>query len=211
MAINDELDANGMDANGMKGQVHDLSKSIERMKSRHADRDDVVVELRQTQLTRMELLARDLQSVFNQVPIDNDQFEFALTSGETPRLWLDMTTHVRMGAMRHEYELVKDTRMGRTILAASTDRNQMGKVITDYIADKMLERERLIEGEWIAIGGYEFDAANGNDSGGLIEGTQAAPVRKGWGAMVWFMIGSIISVSSLFAWAWYSELPTYLQ
>ena len=68
-----------------------------------------------------------------------------------------MTTHVRMGATHRQYEMVKDTRMGRTILAATSDRNHMGQVVTDYIADKMLERDRLIEGEWIAMSGYNFD------------------------------------------------------
>ena len=52
MANNKELDAKEIEA-----RVHDLSIAMERMKSQNADRDDVVVELKQSQLTRLELLA----------------------------------------------------------------------------------------------------------------------------------------------------------
>lgn len=201
MAKNKELDAKEIEA-----KVHDLSKSMERMKSRQADRDDVVVELKQSQRTRLELLARDLQPVFDEVPDDNGQFEFALTNGETPRLWIDMCTHVRMGADKREYELIKDTRMGRTILAASSDMARMGQVVTDYVADKMLERERLIEGEWIAMGGYNFDGNHDDD-----EKEVTVVKRSGWRAAGWFMLGALISVGGLFAWAWYGQLPTFLQ
>jgi len=202
MAKNSETKAKDDDA-----KVLDLSKSLDRMKSKNADRDDVVVELNQSQLSRLELLARDLQPVFEQVPDDNEQFEFALTKGETPRLWIDMSTYVRMGAMRHQYELVKDTRMGRTILAASTDKERMGQLVTDYIADKILERERLIEGEWISMSGYQFD---GEEETAVSENT--APSKPSvWRSILWFCVGGIISLASLFAWIWFSDLPTFLQ
>ena len=202
MAKNIEIEAKEIES-----KVLDLSKSMERMKSRHADRDDVVIELNQSQLSRLELLARDLQPVFEQLPDDNDQFEFALTKGETPRLWIDMSTYVRMGAMPHQYELIKDTRMGRTILATSTDKARIGQVVTDYMADKILERERLIEGEWISMSGYQFDSEEDADVGQNI----VQPKRSGWRSFLWFCIGGIISLGSLFAWIWFGELPTFLQ
>jgi len=206
MAKNKELDAKEIEA-----KVHDLSKSMERMKSRQADRDDVVVELKQSQRTRLELLARDLQPVFNDVPDDNGQFEFALTNGETPRLWIDMSAYVRMGADKREYELIKDTRMGRTILAASSDMVRMGQVVTDYVADKILERERLIEGEWIAMSGYDFDANQNGAQNGAEEKVSVVVRRSGWRAAGWLLLGGLISVGGLFAWAWYGQLPTFLQ
>ena len=202
MAKDKELDAKEIEA-----RVLDLSKSMERMKSLQADRDDVVVELKQSQRTRLEMLARELQTVFEQVPEGNDQFEFALTNGETPRLWLDMSAHVRMGPDKRSYELVKDTRMGRTLLATSSDMTQIGQVVTDYVADKILERERLIEGEWIAMGGYDFD---GNQQA-QTEPVQTAVKRSGMRAFGWFSLGGVISVAALFLWAWYGQLPTFLQ
>ncbi len=203
MAKNSEIEVKDVET-----KVLDLSKSMERMKSRHADRDDVVVELNQSQLSRLELLARDLQPVFEQLPDDNDQFEFALTKGETPRLWIDMSTYVRMGAMPHQYELIKDTRMGRTILAASTNKERIGQVVTNYMADKILERERLIEGEWISMSGYQFDSEEKNAA---VSSNIIQPKRRHWRSFLWFCIGGIISLSSLFAWIWFGDLPTFLQ
>jgi len=202
MAKNKELDAKEIEA-----KVHDLSKAMERMRSRNADRDDVVVELQQSQRTRLEMLARDLQPVFEQVPDDNDQFEFALTSGDSPRLWVDMTAHVRMGADGRQFELIKDTRMGRTVLASSTDMNRMGQIVTDYVANKLLERERLIEGEWIGMGGYDFDG-EGNENTGEIK-TVTKPGK--WQVVLWLLLGGVIAVGALFAWAWFGQLPTVLQ
>ena len=202
MAKKSEIEAKNIEA-----KVLDLSKSMDRMKLKHADRDDVVVELNQSQLSRLELLARDLQPVFEQLPDDNDQFEFALTKGETPRLWIDMSTYVRMGAMPHQYELIKDTRMGRTILAASTDKERIGQVVTDYIADKILERERLIEGEWISMSGYQFES----EVDVVVSPNIVQPKRSRWRSFLWFCFGGIISLAALFAWIWFDDLPTFLQ
>ena len=202
MAKKKELDAKDIEA-----RVHDLSKSMERMKSKQADRDDVVVELMQSQQTRLEMLARDLQSVFSEIPDDNDQFEFALSKGDTPRLWVDMTTHVRMGRDTREYEFVKDTKMGRKILASTADKSQIGQVITDYVADKILERERAIEGEWVAMSGYQFESE--------IEETAVEIETKSgglfWNAIGWFLSGAIICGMALFAWTLFGGLPTFLQ
>ncbi len=204
MAKKKELDAKDIEA-----RVHDLSKSMERMKSKQADRDDVVVELMQSQQTRLEMLARDMQSVFSEIPDGNDQFEFALSKGETPRLWVDMTTHVRMGRDTREYELVKDTKMGRKILASTADKNQMGQVITDYVADKILERERAIEGEWVALSGYQFESESEIEKTAVEIKTQ--PGGLIWNAIGWFISGAIICGMALFAWALFGGLPAFLQ
>ncbi|MCP4185484.1 MAG: hypothetical protein GY761_19605 [Hyphomicrobiales bacterium] len=203
MAKNSETEVKDVEA-----KVLDLSKSMERMKSLHADRDDVVVELNRSQLSRLELIARDLQQVFEQLPDDNDQFEFALTKGETPRLWIDMSTYVRMGAMPHQYELIKDTRMGRIILATSINKERFGQLVTDYMADKILERERLIEGEWISMSGYQFDS---EEKDVAVNSNTVQPKGSHWRSFLWFCIGGIISLSSLFAWIWFGDLPTFLQ
>ncbi len=190
MVKNRELDSKDIGV-----QAHDLSKSMERVKTRYATLEDVVVNLRQSQCTRLELLAVELQPVFEQVPDDNDQFAFVLTNGETPRLWLDLSSHVRMGSNYRQYQLVKDTRMGRAILASTDDINRMRQAVTDYIAGKMLERERLIEGEWIAIGGRVFDGDRKTGGNAI----KFVSKRSRWRAMGWFVLSAIISVGALFA------------
>ncbi len=197
-----------LDAKEIEAKVHDLAEAMDRMKGAQADRDDVVVDMKRSQRARLELLAKNLQPVFDKVPDDNDQFEFALTNGEPPRLWIDMTTHVRMGRDRRQYELVKATRMGRVILASSDDLDRAAKAVTDYVAERMLERERMIEGDWIAMRGYDFD---GGGTPAIEAAGSVTSTRSRWRSIAWFVVGLLAGAGALFAWAWYGTIPTFLQ
>ena len=134
-------------------KVHDLAKAMEKSRAAHADRDDVVVDMKHAKISRLELLAGDLEPVFAGIPKDCEQFDFAITNGQTPRLWIDMTSFVRMAADGREYEFVKDTRLGRTVLGRSVSRETVGEAITDYVA------ERLARTANARRGGVRFAAA----------------------------------------------------
>ncbi|MEL7428861.1 MAG: hypothetical protein AAFN43_02565 [Pseudomonadota bacterium] len=140
-----------LEAGDIERKVHDLAAAMKEIKTANADRDDVVVEMKQAKVSRLELLADDLQPVFADVPKNDERFEFAFVKGETPRLWIDMTSFVRMGRDGRHYEFIKDTRLGRTVLATSDKRETVGRHITRYIAERMLERERLLEDEWVSM------------------------------------------------------------
>jgi hypothetical protein len=83
-----------------------------------ADKSDVVVEMREAAQTRLELLAQDLQPVIEDVPADDDRFDFALSSGLQPRFWIDATAHVMMGPDRRTYRFVRDTRLGQSSITS---------------------------------------------------------------------------------------------
>lgn len=139
-----------LEAKDIERKVLDLAEAMGQVRSAQADRDDVVVDMKHAQFSRLELLVEDLSSVYDAIPDGVEQFEFAVTNGETPRLWIDMTSFVRMGGDGREYEFVKDTRMGRVILARSTNRTVVGEKVTEYVAERLLERERMIEGDWVS-------------------------------------------------------------
>lgn len=124
-----------------------LSDAIREVKNAVADRDDVVVELREAQKTRIELLAAELAPVFAEVPADLDMFDFAISSGVQPRLWIDAISHVTMGRDRRTYRFLRDTRLGRVVLAESTEIKPVADQVARYIAERMIERERMVEGE----------------------------------------------------------------
>lgn len=124
-----------------------LSDAMREVRNAAADRDDVVVEMRETQRTRLELLAEQLEPVFAEVPQDDPRFDFAISSGAQPRLWIDAISHVTMGRDRRTYRFLKDTRLGRVVLAESPDMEPVADQVTRYIAERMVERERLVEGE----------------------------------------------------------------
>lgn len=123
-----------------------LSDAIREVKNAAADRDDVVVDMREAQRMRLELLAAELQPVFADVPADVENFDFALSSGLQPRLWIDAVSHVAMGRDRRTYRFVRDTRLGRVVMAESVDMKPVAEQVTRYVAERIVERQRLMEG-----------------------------------------------------------------
>lgn len=174
-----------------------LAAAIQRVREDQANRDDVVVEMRNAARVRLELLAQDLGALFAELPGDADQFEFSLTKGEMPRLWIDMTAFVRMGRDRRTYEFVKDTRLGRTLLSATSDREKAAERVTAYVAERILERERMIEGDWIAAGpaGQAQPAASPR---------HAAASSSLAAALLAFLLGLLLGAIGMVAWAWFS-------
>jgi hypothetical protein len=131
--------------------VPTLRDAIRRVRIVHTDQADGLADLRDTERARLELLADDLADLIAEVPDDLDVFAFALSNGETPRLWIDMTAHVALGRDRRTYRLLKDTRVGRTVLHETADRAEIAARIADYVAERILDRQRAIEGDWIAL------------------------------------------------------------
>ena len=127
-----------------------LADVIREMKNAAADRDDVVVELREAQKGRLELLAAELALIFADVPEDAG-FDFVISSGTQPRLWIDAVSHVTMGRDRRTYRFLKDTRLGRVVLAESLDIKPVADQVTRYVAERIIERERMLEGGVEAI------------------------------------------------------------
>jgi hypothetical protein len=123
-----------------------LADAIREVKNAAADREDVVVELREAQKMRLELLAAELAPIFTDVP-DDAGFDFAISSGAQPRLWIDAVSHVTMGRDRRTYRFLRDTRLGRVVLAESHEIKPVADQVTRYIAERIVERQRMIDGD----------------------------------------------------------------
>lgn len=111
-----------------------------------AGRTGVVVDLRDAELARLEILNEALDPLFAEIPNTVDMFDRGLSQGETPRLWIDAVAHVQMGRDKRLYRFVQDTTYGRTVLSESHDPAMMANAITDYVARRMIEREQAIAG-----------------------------------------------------------------
>jgi hypothetical protein len=122
-----------------------LSDAIRDVKNAFADRDDIVVDMRDAHRMRLDLLAAELAPVFAEVPTEMDSFDFAVSSGLQPRLWIDAVSHVAMGRDRRTYRFVRDTRMGRVVLAESTEMKPIVDQVMRYVAERVVERQRLME------------------------------------------------------------------
>ncbi|MEX0955949.1 MAG: hypothetical protein WDZ83_12145 [Rhizobiaceae bacterium] len=123
--------------------VRRLSAAILEVKTALADRDDVVHEIRDVQRARLELLQQELQDVIDDAP--DDTFDFAISSGEQPRLWIDAVAHVALGRDRRTYRFVRDTRAGRVVLAESGEMEPVANAVTRYVAERIVERLRQLE------------------------------------------------------------------
>lgn len=128
-----------------------LAEAVRQARNADADREDVVVELREATRTRLELLATELAPVFEEVPRDIENFDFTLSSGLQPRLWIDAVAHVAMGRDRRTYRFVRDTRLGRVVLAEASDIGTVADAVTRYVAERLVERQKMMEGSALPL------------------------------------------------------------
>jgi hypothetical protein len=118
-----------------------LRDALRQARIEAADRNGVLVELRDAEVARLEILNDALEPLFAEIPDGVDLFDRGISQGDTPRLWIDMVAHVLMGRDKRLYRFVQDTRYGRVVIAESHEVPAMVKAITDYIARRMIERE----------------------------------------------------------------------
>jgi len=110
-----------------------------------AERTSVVVDLRDAELARLELLNEALDPLFAEIPPEVDLFDRGISRGDTPRLWIDSVAHVAMGRDKRTYRFLHDMRVGRRVLAESLDIPDIVRAVTDYIARRLIERQRALD------------------------------------------------------------------
>jgi hypothetical protein len=198
------------DGQGEAGNVRTLQSAIRRVRTAEAERSDVVVELRDAERARLEMLADELKGVFAEVPEDNDTFVFSIGAGTPARLWIDMTSFVVLGRDRRTYRFLKDTRLGRTVIIETANLDEVADCVTDYVAERIIERERAIEGDWVIRRAKRDETARRKEERGLpaeaatsLAVTSRTVEKKalGWIAAA-FLFGILIGVVALLGYAW---------
>lgn len=121
-----------------------LRDALRQARIESAQRTGVVVDLRDAELARLEILNEALDPLFAEIPDRIDLFDRAISQGDTPRLWIDVVAHIVMGRDKRLYRFVQDTRHGRMVLAESHETDPIVKAVTDYIARRMIEREQAM-------------------------------------------------------------------
>ncbi len=163
-----------------------LRDALRKARIEAADRTGVVVELRDAEVARLEILNEALDPLFGQIPEKVDLFDRGVSQGETPRLWIDVVAHVVMGRDKRIYRFVQDTRFGRIVLAESHDVPVVVDAVTDYVARRMIEREHAM----VATPMVES----------VVE---QKPRRRGFGT---FVLGFLLGVLALFGLAMFASL-----
>ena len=163
-----------------------LRDALRQARIEAADRTGVVVELRDAEVARLEIMNEALDPLFAQVPAQVDLFDRGVSEGETPRLWIDVVAHIVMGRDKRIYRFVQDTRYGRIVLAESHDVPVIVDAVTSYVARRMIEREHAMVATPI-----------------VEPAVQKKPRRRGFGM---FVLGFLLGAVALFALALYASL-----
>src|SRR5580704_16774270 len=122
-----------------------LKEAMHQARVEAAERTSVVVDLRDAELARLELLNEALDPLFAEVPREVELFDRGVSRGETPRLWIDAVAHVAMGRDKRGYRFLHDSRMGRHVLAESHEIPDIVAAATTYVARRLVERQRALE------------------------------------------------------------------
>jgi hypothetical protein len=166
-----------------------LRDALRQARIEAADRTGVVVDLRDAEVARLEILNEALDPLFAQVPDQVDLFDRGISQGETPRLWIDVIAHVLMGRDKRIYRFVQDTRFGRIVLAESHDAAVIVDAVTDYVARRMIEREHALVATAMA---------------------EATVVEKRRRSGFWiFALGFVVGVAALFGLALFATLRNF--
>jgi hypothetical protein len=172
-----------------------LKDAVREARIEAAERSAVVVDLRDAELARLELLNDALDPLFKELPDNVDLFDHGVSKGDVPRLWVDVIAHVEMGRDKRQYRFVQDTRYGRAVLAESYEVPEMAHAVTHYVARRLVERERALA----------------DDAGSKQSVTQKIyrleRSRRRWRALRTFVYGVILGVAALFALALLNPHP----
>jgi CRP-like cAMP-binding protein len=121
-----------------------LKEAVREARIEAAERSAVIVDLRDAEVARLELLNEALDPVFDDVPPEVELFDRGLSRGDQPRLWIDMVAHVEMGRDKRQYRFVQETRYGRAVLAESYEVPEIAQAVMRYVARRLVERERAL-------------------------------------------------------------------
>lgn len=168
------------------GEARPLREALRLARIDAAERTGVVVDLRDADIARLELLNEALDPVFAEVPADIDLFDRGLSRGDTPRLWIDAVAHVHMGRDKRTYRFVHDSRYGREVLAESTEPPEIVSAVTSYVARRMVEREQALSGRPVRG-----------------EATSPRARRRGRAVLV-FLFGVLVGIALVLGAAWMS-------
>ena len=132
-----------------------------------------------------ELLNEALDPHFADVPPEVDLFDRGVSRGDTPRLWIDAVAHVAMGRDKRIYRFLHDTRVGRRVFAKSYEIADIVKAVTDYVARRLIERQRALDED------PEFVTRIGRPEAARARRRWR---RRGWGALA---LGFVLGVITL--------------
>jgi hypothetical protein len=167
-----------------------LKLAVRQARIEIAERTSVVVDLRDAEVARLEILNEALDPAFAEIPPNVDLFDRGISRGDTPRLWIDAIAHVHMARDKRVYRFAQDTSYGRRVLAESPEVEPITDAVTQYVARRLVERERALAADAQPI----LQAA--------WRDVRTERRRWRWNVAKAFVFGLMVGVAALFVIAW---------
>jgi hypothetical protein len=168
-----------------------LREVVRQTRIESAERSGVVVDLRDAELARLELLNEALDPLFEEIPPEIELFDRGISRGDTPRLWIDAIAYVVMGRDKRRYRFVQDTRYGRRLIADSSEIGEIVEAVSHYLASRMIERERALAADEPPL------------SERLRQDARISRRRRRWRMIRAFLFGLVLGCIAVFATLWY--------
>jgi hypothetical protein len=170
-----------------------LKDAVREARIEAAERSGVVVDLRNAELARLELLNEALNPLFKDIPDNIELFDRGVSKGDSPQLWIDVIAHIEMGRDKRQYRFVQDTRYGRSVLAESYEVPEIVQAVTRYVARRLVERERALSDD-VTLGRYTAQQA-----------LHSEQRRRRWRTFRTLIYGMILGVAALIAYVLYTH------
>ena len=143
---------NGRGVSGMEDSVkaiarpaasRSLREAIRKARLEEAERLDVTADHRDGEIARLELLKAELETVFADIPRQDDRFSLTLVPSRPARLWIDLFTYAAVDDGSGAYLFIRNSENGRRTLFSATTVADMVDRITSHMAHEIVRRERM--------------------------------------------------------------------
>jgi hypothetical protein len=169
-----------------------LREAIRNARLEEAEQLDATADTRDGEIARLELLRAELETVFAELPQNDDRFNLVLAPSRPARLWIDLFTYVAMDDTSGAYLFIRNSESGRRTLFSANTVAEIADRVTTYMAQEIVRRERM-EAALLETAPRQKAVIASKSSG---PGTGVV--------LAAFIIGVITGAAGLFAAAWLS-------
>lgn len=174
-----------------------LKEAIREVRVASAERAESAADVAEVSRLKLEMLAEHLEDTFEESMRYEDLFDNAISTGKSPKLFIDAIAHVIMARDQKTYRLVRMSRQGRMILEESKELETVARAVTRYMAERIVERQTLLDQP------QEINLANTQEvkAAPAPAVAQEGPWADFFLGLIWFAVGSVVGGTLLYLWA----------
>ena len=171
-----------------------LEDALRRARIEAAEQAGASSTSREVDLARLDMLEDAVRPVIEQAPREANLFDFGKSYGDQPRLFLDMIAFIELAEDHRTYRFFQDTRYGRILIAESARIETIVAAVTNYVARRLIERERALASDWRSAAHAPQEAAITRPARTLPqEAARPSKIRNAWGARLLKLLGDTIN------------------